>query len=356
MKIKHIDVVDFAPFYSGGGYVMSTGRDIQLHNRLIRLHTDDGAFGIGEIAHPPVYDPAVLAAMEDTLVPELDGIELGDLPALLTKWRGGEKALQGFVFGVELAMLDLMGRILGVPVSALLGGAVSRDVPEYLSLSCESPGDMAETVRRKGQGFVTIQAKLGDGSLELDLNRVRSVLSVMRADQQLLADFNGALAAEDAIRALPDLTDARVIWEEPCAEYDDNVRVARAISAPVMFDQCLKDLNTYARALKDGAAAAMVIKSDSIGGLSVGRTVRDMCSAAGIKTRIDGWWSGQLAGAGALHLAMGTANDGLIASIDLTDPLDTGREMIVKPAHGRVAPAAGPGLGMLPASALALFD
>lgn len=84
--------------------------------------------------------------------------------------------------------------------------------------------------------------------------------------------------------------------------------------------------------------------------------MRDMCSAAGIKTRIDGWWAGQVAGAGALHLAAGAPTETLIASIDLTDPLDTPRTLIRKPSLGRVAPRFGPGLGPIPDEVSTLFD
>ncbi|MEO7940288.1 MAG: enolase C-terminal domain-like protein [Burkholderiaceae bacterium] len=345
MRITHVQVAPFEPAFAGNGYAMSVGRQTVLSGRLVRLVDADGQSGTGEIVRPPVYDPVELAALEDQHLPRLAGVDLADLPGLLAHWRGAGKLLQGLVFGVELAMLDLMGRKLGVPVWALLGGAAARSVPEYLSLSCEEPEVMADIVRRHSASFAVIQAKLGTGDLAQDLARVRAVLAVVRPDQSLLADFNGALTPDDAIRGLPEIDDPRLMWEEPCDDYDDTLAVAQSIRAPVMFDQCLADLSTCVRAIRDGAAAAMVIKSDSIGGLTIGRTVRDMCAAAGMRVRIDGWWAGQIAAAGALHLAIGATPATMMASIDLTDPIDTARDLIVKPAPGRVAPAPGAGLG-----------
>jgi len=347
MRIINIEVYPFEPRFLGSGYKMSFGNQTKLFHRLVRLTAEDGTKGVGEIVHPAIYDLSEVVALEDAHLPGLDGISLADLPGLLAKWRSGGKLLQGMVFGVELAMLDLMGRKLGVPVSSLLGGAVVTDMPEYLSLSSDAPEAMAKIVRAKGSAFASIQAKLG-GDIGIDLERVRAVLSVMRPDQLLLADFNCALQPDDAIRALPEINDARLMWEEPCYGYDDNLAVARALSTPVMFDQCLKDLPTFVRAIKDGAATALVIKPDVIGGLSVARAARDLCAAAGVNVRIDGWWSGQIAAAGALHLAAGAPPATMMATIDLTDPLDTGRDLIDKPAPGRVAPAAGPGLGPIP--------
>ena len=348
MHLANIEVCGFEPRFLGGGYAMSFGNQTQLYHRLIRLTAEDGTTGIGEFVHPAVYDLSEVIALEDAHMPKLEAITLTDLPALLEKWRGGGKLVQGMVFGVELAMLDLMGRKLGVPISSLLGGAVVRDMPEYLSLSSEAPEAMAEIVRKRGGPFTAIQAKLGGGDISIDLERTRAVLSAMGPDQLLLADFNCALQPDDAIRALPEIKDKRVMWEEPCEGYESNLKVARALKSPVMFDQCLKDLPTFICAIQDKAAAALVIKSDAIGGLSVGRIARDICAAADVNVRIDGWWSGQIAGAGALHLASGAPPATMLATIDLTDPLDTPQNLIVRPAPGRIAPAPGPGIGPVP--------
>ena len=112
-----------------------------------------------------------------------------------------------------------------------------------------------------------------------------------------------------------------------------------------MLDQCLTDLPACARAIRDGAAAALVIKSGSIGGLTTGGTGRDTCAAAGIKVRIDGWWASQAAVLGALHLAAGAPPVSLIATFDLTDPRDTDHNLIIRPFPGRPALASQPRLG-----------
>ena len=336
MRITGVDTQDFTPKFKGKGYALSFGRQTQLEHRLIRLTTENGVTGLGETVRPPVLPLSEMVALEDAHLPDLEEISLSDLPTLLSKWRSGGKLMQGFVFGVELAMLDLMGRVLNVPVSTLLGGAQTADVREYLSLSAEEPEVMADITRLKGATFDVIQAKLGEDDPGLDLDRVRAVLTEMRSDQILLADFNGGLSRDDALHALKDFHDPRVIWEEPCNDYEDGAAVARGT-----------DLPTYVRAIQDGVASALVIKSDSIGGLSVGRTVRDMCVAAGMQVRIDGWWVGQIAGVGALHLAQCAPEQMMMASIDLTDAIDTSNSLVARPEPGRVKPVLGAGLGQM---------
>lgn len=345
MRIIRVDIAPCEPVFSGDGYAMSFIRHRQLHHRLVRLTTEDGSTGIGELVRNPRFDPTMVSVLEDERLPRLVGAALADIPGMISLWRAEGKELQGLAFGVDFAMFDLIGRRLGMPVSSLLGGATVADVPEYLSLSCEAPEAMADVVRGAGAAFSVVQAKLGVGDLDADLDRVRAVLGAMAPTQALLADFNGALAPEDAIRRLPEIDDPRLIWEEPCDRYDDGARVARAIASPVMLDQCLRDAPTYFRAIKDQAAAALVIKADAIGGLSAGRTVRDASAAVGIGVRIDGYWAGPVASAAALHLAVGAPAATLIGSIDLTEPMETERPHKIRPRPGRIAPGPGAGLG-----------
>ena len=49
----------------------------------------------------------------------------------------------------------------------------------------------------------------------------------------------------------------------------------------------------------------------------------------------------------------GAPADPMLGSIDLTEALDTPRDLIAHPARGRVGPVAGPGLGDLPAGLFA---
>jgi len=119
MRLVNIETCGFEPRFLGSGYAMSFGNQTQLYHRLIRLTAEDGATGIGEFVHPAIYDLSEVIALEDALLPALESVSLSDLPALLEKWRGGGKLVQGMVFGVELAMLDLIGRKLGVPIVIL---------------------------------------------------------------------------------------------------------------------------------------------------------------------------------------------------------------------------------------------
>lgn len=348
MRITDIQVKPFEPRFPEGGYVMSHVTQITLHDRIIRLTTENGQTGIGEIVRKPAFDPVEISALEDDRLPALSGLDLADLPVLLDQWRREGLKLSGLVFGIETAFFDLIGCTSELPLSSLLGGSKTGDVPEYFSLSCDTPDTMAETLARIGMEHRVIQVKLGIGGTSLDRDRIHAVLDTMTSEQIMLADFNGALTPEEAISSLKDIRDPRVIWEEPCKTLEENMQTARDLGHPVMFDQCMDSIGAFLRALEDGSAHSLVIKPAFLGGLSVARTARDLCAAAGMKMRIDGPWSGQIAATAALHLALGAPEDLLIASANLVGPLETPRDMIIDTAPGRIMPAQGAGLGPIP--------
>ena len=319
MRVTDIQVVPFQPAFAGGGYVMSHVVQKTLCTRLIRITSENGHWGVGEIVRRPKDDHVAAAALEDILLESLPSARLADLPDLLGEWR--QKGAYGAAFGVELALFDLMGRQMGMPLSALLGGPSKGHVPAYLSLSSADAGVMAAAVRAR-PGYPVVQAKLGIDDIDQDLCRVQAVLDAMAPDQRLLADFNGALDPVTACRALGAVNDPRLMWEDPCASYDDNATVAGTLQVPIMFDMCMSDLSVFVRALREGVAAALVVKPPFMGGLGVARTARDLCRAAGVPFRVDGPWSGPVAAASAIHLALG-AGSGLLCSADLTDPLGT---------------------------------
>lgn len=348
MTIERVEIAPFEPRFLGAGYRMSFVHQRVLHNRLLRITLANGRIGVGEVVRWMTYPPEEAAALEDAAVGDLVGRPLADLPGIVSELRRADFRLIGLAHGLDTAFHDLVGRAADLPVSALLGGPETGDVPEVLSLSSEAPEMMADIVRCEGPSFRVIQAKLGVDDIDTDMRRVEAVLAEMRQDQLVLADFNGKLGAEDAASALPAIRDPRLVWEEPCGRHEENIAVAARLAQPVLFDQCLETPEICAAVARSGAAWGMVVKPGLLGGLAVTRFLRDLCAASGLRMRIDGPWCGEVGAAASLHLAIGAPKDLLLGSIDLTAALETPRRMIGRPAPGRVGPRAGAGLGPLP--------
>jgi L-alanine-DL-glutamate epimerase-like enolase superfamily enzyme len=349
MRIETIDYIPFEPRYFGKGFVMASVRHTILRNRLIRLRLENGLCAIGEVARGPKVLIPNWDQVELEQLDQLRGARLCDIPAFVHTLQNGPSYLRGLAFALDTAFHDLIARSCDIPLSVLLGGPEAGSIPSFFSISCETPEEMAEVMKTKAAGFPIIQAKLGTDCIATDLERVHAVLECMETDHMLLADFNGGLSLETALAELPQLTDPRIMWEEPCATYQENMTMARRLRNPVMFDQCMQNQESYIQLIRDGVGRAVVLKPAYLGGLANSRGIRDMLAVAGIQIRLDGPWAGQIAAASTLHVALGVPERNLIGSINLTEPLDTPCDMVLSSKPGRIATTGSAGYGPLPA-------
>ena len=355
MKIVRVEVAEREYALPDGPYVMSHAVQHAIHTRVIRLTAQDGTWGIGEIARRSYRLPEDAIPAEDRVLPALIGMDFGDVPALLTRWVQEDVLLEGVVFGVETALYDRLGRVSGMPLSSLLGGPSAGMVPAYQSLSSDKPDVMAAKLSDKlTRGPIrVVQAKVGLDKPEADLHRIQTVIDLIGPDTTLLADFNGAMDVDTALKTVPQMADPRLVWEDPCLALEDNTTVARETGQPVMFDMCLSSLSAVGKALASGVAHSVVVKPPFIGGLRAAATAREMAVAAGVPVRIDGPWAGPIAAAAMVAIAIGAPEDALLCSTDLTGPLDVPAKLLSWPRPDMVAPPTGPGLGEIPESLLA---
>jgi L-alanine-DL-glutamate epimerase-like enolase superfamily enzyme len=110
-----------------------------LHSTaIIRIETDGGTDGLGE-ATWGYFAPDAVPAMVEYFKPVLlgkDPMDIAQLTRALTDdsiWWARSGAGRSIISGIELALWDLQGKILGVPVYQLLGGKVRERIPVYAS-------------------------------------------------------------------------------------------------------------------------------------------------------------------------------------------------------------------------------
>lgn len=169
---------------------------------LVRIETDDGAVGIGEapvdIGFFGETLEGVRAAVDDYLGPQLFGADPLDRAPLLHRidYRGNGCAKSG----IDLALHDLVGRALGVPVSALLGGSHRVRVPVAIEIAGGPPEDMAEAcaayVRRGARAF---KPKIG-GCPDRDAERLVAIREAVGHGVVIRADANQGYSPKEAIR------------------------------------------------------------------------------------------------------------------------------------------------------------
>ncbi len=200
---------------------------------LVEIGSDDGLVGWGEALVREV-PTAHLEIVERLLAP----IILGQDPLAIEElWQRMFASLKtrghfgGFfveaISGVDIALWDLAGKTLGMPVHRLLRGPTSDRVKVYASsvywhyMDKLSPESVAkEVLKLREQGLDLVKIKIGMEKIESGGPKVRDILKSVRDhagyDVGIMVDANSAYNVNEAIRVGRDLERYEVIWfEEP---------------------------------------------------------------------------------------------------------------------------------------------
>jgi D-galactarolactone cycloisomerase len=185
---------------------------------LVKISTDEGLVGWGET----FPFPGVRATIAEGLAPKLIGQDPMQHRRL---WRQlwGPNFGNGMAVGaVDIALHDLRGKALGLPIAELLGGRLRDRVPVYASGLSYIEGIDAEkqypetAIELVGRGFKALKIRIGRFEPRRDLAAVRAVREAVGPDIKLMADGNGAYTLSTAIRVGRELDRYGLYWfEEP---------------------------------------------------------------------------------------------------------------------------------------------
>lgn len=204
---------------------------------FVRITTDDGIVGYGE-ASPMQGGLHSLGIVERDLAPALIGADPFDQAVLYDRLLhrniklGPEGALTGALAAVDIALWDIKGKTLGLPIYKLLGGAWRTEVPFYASIGGNAARTIEETVRvvearwRKESPAAIKIRRDGDRSqldadIPGDIAKARAVRKLVGEDFPLAFDANNGYSVGGAIRVGRALEELGYAWfEEPVQHYD----------------------------------------------------------------------------------------------------------------------------------------
>jgi len=327
----------------------STWREGTRKQIVVRVATDEGLVGTGE-AFAYGAPLAVCAVIDESLAPLLVGQDPLRIDALVDLMhRGtmiyGRRGLAMFaISGVELALWDLLGKVLGAPVSALLGGAVRPRLPAYASLlRYDSPAAVARaSAHFAARGFRMLKLH------QTDVESVRAARGAVGEDVELMLDTNCPWSPEEAIRMARALAPHRLFWLEepvwPPEDYAGLARVAAATETPIALGENESTLFGFRDIVERRAADILQPSVTKVGGISEFRKIIALAQAAGLPIAPHSFYFGPGLAA-TLHVASSLAGDlpvefptGELETPFLTRPIEA--------RDGWVEVPAGPGLGV----------
>ncbi len=312
---------------------------------VLRIATDDGLVGLGEMAGPEL--PHALETTVDAIAKALAGAPPDEAPLPQGRLRAA----------VDCALLDIMGQMSGRSMTDVLGGGgrmvVVNGLPQIGTGSADADAGRARDLADAGFGSIKIK-RAADRTGESDGDAVGASLRAIRAavgpSVGLRLDLNGDLPEEAAIRWLGALPDVDLEYVEqpiaPSAGVSALARIRAAVAMPIAADESLTDLDAARSLIGAGACDVLVVKLARVGGPRASVEIADVAATAGIPVTISTMYDSGIGLAAALHVAATVGHDrahGLGTAALLGSDLIGGSLPIVA---GAIRVPTSPGLGV----------
>jgi len=282
------------------------GAQVGANLVLFAVHTEDGIVGWGEsICEVPLATAEFGRALARQVVGgRVDEVEM-ILEGIWTRgrWKTTPQFTQFVLSGIESACWDALGRTLGRPTHALLGGGVHEELDFFGFPQGDDVASLAAGARRLADHEV-IYLKIGRP--RDDDAVVAAVREAIGPEKTLRVDPNEAWEAEIAIERIERLAEQRLDWvEQPVPHWDVEglARVRGAVEVRIAADQAVYTTPQLERVLAADAADVVVQGPHDAGGLLAFRRQAALCEARGVDVNLHGFVQSEISFLAHAHVA-----------------------------------------------------
>ena len=297
------------------GYRWASGVYFGATKGIVEVCADEGVVGLGEVSTVEYAD-----IVEREFAPRLMGVDpfnIDDcyrrcLPEMRTLLNTHDAGLVKAFGGVEMALWDIKGKALDLPIYALFGGPVRREIrfSEYFALRVQSATEPGETTplevarycarMREAHGSTLFEGKVGVLDLDTEIEMVREVRAAIGPDATLRLDANNAWPLNTARKALARLAPYDIAnIEDPAPTFYDMAKLRQHSAIP--FSSHLPDLRL---SVELGVPDTFVLNVTALGGLRETMKFISACEVMGV-----GFWfySGESAVGTAAYMQLAAA-------------------------------------------------
>jgi D-galactarolactone cycloisomerase len=347
------------PIPAANRVALGIGTAIKRDAVVVKITTDEGLIGWGEAHHGRAHT-AVAKLIESTLKQLILNLEAHDVIGVWEKMYRYQLASHGMgagaclaMSGIDMALWDLRGKALGLPLYKLLGGA-RRAIPSYaggVSLGYQEPSQLIEEATKSiEQGYKAIKLRVGD-SVARDIARMRAVRKAFGDELEILTDANIGYELEDVRRVMPAMDELRIAWlEEPFPAHDyRSYREAKSYGrTPLAAGENHYTRFEFDRVIEDGAITILQPDLSKSGGITETLRIAAMASAWKLPIHPHSSMTG-LNHAASIHFLAAIDNGGYFEG-DVSKSNRFRDDLVDNPGKidkdGNVWPLEKPGLGL----------
>jgi muconate cycloisomerase len=287
-----------------------------VENLLIRIEAENGLVGWGEASSAPSHGGASLQDMLASFHQEMHDFLIGknilELSGITQQLNLLAKNAKSAVAAVDVALYDLLGKHLGVPVHVLLGGAQRHQVPPLWLIGNSSiEKDLSEAQLKWDHGYRFFKLKLGVKSLDDDIALTIAIREKLGDQLQICADANMGMNLDQANTYVQAVKNTRLAYlEQPLHKKDIQgiQTLAKTSPIPIGLDESVTSTDDILAAAKDGVQGVS-LKTLKLGGLSGVMGAGHLCHAFKLQINLASKMAETGIGAAALlHLSAALPN------------------------------------------------
>ncbi|WP_375479321.1 mandelate racemase/muconate lactonizing enzyme family protein [uncultured Jatrophihabitans sp.] len=353
MKITKIEAIPFSIPYRKP-LRFASGEVLAAEHVLVRVHTDDGLVGTAE-APPRAFtygetQASIIGVIDTIFAPQIVGLsplERESVHTRLNRTIANPTAKSA----LDMALWDIIGQSVGLPVTDLLGGYGNRMRVAHMVGFAEPAEMVAEAGRvREEYGITTFKVKVGRRPIDMDVAACRALREALGDGIELYIDGNRGWTAADSARALRAMADLDLQFAEELCPADDVLGrrwLVSQSSIPMFADESVSRPGEVTRELLDGAATGISIKTARTG-FTYSQRVLFQCEGLGVDVVMGNQIDGQI---GSLcSLAFGAAFELTSRRAgELSNFLDMTDDLLAEPLQirdGSLRVREAPGLGI----------
>ncbi|HWK21095.1 MAG TPA: enolase C-terminal domain-like protein [Microbacteriaceae bacterium] len=332
----------------------ASGAVHEIEHVLLRITTSDGIVGVADVPpRPYTYGETVastvgvLTGLFQSILVGSDPLDRARIHAMLAKTVGNPTAKGA----VDIALWDIVGKALGLPVHRLLGGYAPKLAVSHM-LGFDSVAALVDEARSYIErfGIRTFKVKVGRRPIAVDIELTLALREALGPDIELYLDANRGWTATEALQVLDATADVGLTYfEEPddAREILGRRRLVRLSRIPVVADESAPSLGDAAREIQTGGATALSIKTARTG-FTESQKILSYAEALGVDVLMGNQIDSQLGSLATVTFGAAFEYSSRRAA-ELSNFLDMADDLIAEPIRiedGFVAAPAVPGVGI----------
>lgn len=269
------------------------------HYLFVHIHTDNGIVGLGEAGNWGYLDATAAAIRKfSSYLIGKDPFRIEDLNQNFYRsvyFRGS--VIMSAISAIDIALWDIKGKALGVPVYELLGGKTRDKIRVYASVMTKetTPEALTSSYRAlKDQGFTAAKIFVNgpvrsrndgrdeffSGRVEEELEKVRICREAVGPDFDFVLEAHRSMTVPEAIAFGREVEQYRpMVFEDPITpdNMDSMALVASKVNVPIATGERFIDLKEFEMLMRRGAAQYIRPDVCAVGGIT---TSKKICALA----------------------------------------------------------------------------